>query len=623
MGASFFETVVAGFYRVINRWRVWYQLPFPLAVINLLALRIDLRWRNLFDTETAPPSTPIPADFDIRRCRTVDGTFNDLSKTWMGMANARFGRNAPLAQTYGEQPPRLYEPNPRVISRELLARREFVPATTVNLFLAAWLQFMVHDWLSHGANDTQNPPLRFPVPEGDDWPTREMTILRTCPDHQRGPADAGRPATYRNIVTHWWDGSQMYGSDLKTQHCVRSTPPKILLPDGKIQLTDDGSRLLRDGKLYLDASGHLPIDPDASDRDPAQELAAVNGNWWIGLSTLHTLFTREHNSIVDRLHIEYPDKDGEWLFQKARLINAAMIARIHATEWTPALLQTPTLQYAMRGSWWGALGEAYFKAFGRPGHNELLSGIPSSAAEQYAAPYAITEEFTAVYRLHSLIPDDFSFRQHRDDKELLACTFQDLFAGGTTKVQHEIPFEDVLYSLGTSYPGAPVLHNYPNHLRRLPENIDQIKTDLAATDIVRDRERGVPRYCAFRRILRMTVPKTFPELTDNKQWQKELEEIYGDVESVDLLTGTLAETKPPGFAISDTAFRIFIVMAGRRIKSDRFLTDDYTPEVYTPVGIDWVEQNGFREVLLRHAPVLGPILADVRNTFFPWPRSVH
>jgi hypothetical protein len=91
-GASFFETVVAGFYRVINRWRVWYRLPFPLAVI-------------LFDTETAPPSTPIPADFDIRRCRTVDGTFNDLSKTWMGMANTRFGRNAPLAQTYGEQPP--------------------------------------------------------------------------------------------------------------------------------------------------------------------------------------------------------------------------------------------------------------------------------------------------------------------------------------------------------------------------------------------------------------------------------------------------------------------------------------------------------------------------------------
>jgi len=606
MLAGFFEAVIAAIYRLINRRRVWYRLPFPLAVINLLALRVDLRWRNLFDTETVPPDLPAPDSFDVRHCRTAEGTFNDLSKTWMGMANARFGRNAPLPQTFGEQPPSLYEPNPRVISRELLARTNFIPATTVNLFLAAWLQFMVHDWLSHGVNDTQSPPLRFPVPENDDWPKPEMTILRTCPDHQRGPRDEGRPATYRNVVTHWWDGSQMYGSDLRMQHCVRSSPTKKLLPDGK---------------LYLDETGHLPVDPEAADHDPLQELAAVNGNWWIGLSAMHTLFTREHNAIVDRLKIDYPDKDGEWLFQKARLINAALIVKIHATEWTPALLQSPTLQYAMRGSWWGALGEAYFKAFGRSAH-ELLSGIPGSPTEQYAAPYSITEEFTAVYRLHSLIPDDYSFRQHSNDNEVLACTMADLFAGGTTTVHRKVPFEDVLYSIGTSYPGAPVLHNFPRHLRRLPEKIDQgIMTDLAATDIVRDRERGVPRYCAFRRMLRMSVPQSFQELTDNKTWQKELEEIYRDVERVDLLTGTLAETKPPGFAISDTAFRIFIVMAGRRIKSDRFLTSDYNAQVYTPLGIDWVETNGMREVLLRHAPSLHPILRNVRNSFFPWPRA--
>jgi len=202
MLAGFFEAVIAAIYRFINRSRVWYRLPFPLAVINLLALRVDLRWRNLFDTETAPLDPPVPGNFDIRHCRTADGAFNDLSKTWMGMADTRFGRNAPLPQTFGEQPPSLYEPNPRVISRELLVRTNFIPATKVNLFLAAWLQFMVHDWLSHGVNDTQSPPLRFPVPEDDDWPKPEMTILRTCPDHQRGPRDQGRPATYRNIVTH-------------------------------------------------------------------------------------------------------------------------------------------------------------------------------------------------------------------------------------------------------------------------------------------------------------------------------------------------------------------------------------------------------------------------------------
>ena len=55
-----------------------------------------------------------------------------------------------------------------------------------------------------------------------------------------------------------------------------------------------------------------------------------------------------------------------------------------------------------------------------------------------------------------------------------------------------------------------------------------------------------------------------------------------------------AEPKPKGFGFSDTAFRMFILMASRRLKSDRFFTDDYRPEVYTKAGIDWVESNSMR-----------------------------
>ena len=46
----------------------------------------------------------------------------------------------------------------------------------------------------------------------------------------------------------------------------------------------------------------------------------------------------------------------------------------------------------------------------------------------------------------------------------------------------------------------------------------------------------------------------------------------------------LAEPLPPGFGFSDTAFRIFILMASRRLRSDRFFTNDYSPDVYTPEG---------------------------------------
>ena len=70
----------------------------------------------------------------------------------------------------------------------------------------------------------------------------------------------------------------------------------------------------------------------------------------------------------------------------------------------------------------------------------------------------------------------------------------------------------------------------------------------------------------------------------------------------------MAEPLPEGFGFSETAFRIFVLMASRRLKSDRFFTDDYTPEMYTQFGLDWIEKNSMLTVLLRHHPSLAPAL---------------
>jgi hypothetical protein len=433
--------MVAAF-RAINRRRVWYRLPFPLAVLNLVSIRADMREHNLYDTETSPPTPSRPDGHDVRQFRTFDGSYNDLAKPWMGQVETRFGRNVPIPETHGEKEPALYEPNPRLVSSRLLSRKEFVPATSVNVLLPAWLQFMVHDWLSHGRNVKENP-YRFPVPAGDDWNRPEMTILRTRPDPS--PLPEGRPTTYRNEFTHWWDGSQIYGSDLRLQYRARSDPARHrYTADGGVELLDR-SELLPDGKLWLDGRGLLPLDTHPQATGPTQEYVPVNGNWWVGLSVMHTLFAREHNAIIDRLRLEYPDKDGEWLFQKARLINAALIVKIHAAEWTCALLQMPPLQYSMRGSWWGVLGEEYFKAHGRAARSELLSGIPLSEQDHHAAPYAITEEFTAVYRMHSLVPDQFSFRRHSDDQQVETRGLNEVFADKVRPLYDRMSFDDVLY----------------------------------------------------------------------------------------------------------------------------------------------------------------------------------
>jgi hypothetical protein len=64
---------------------------------------------------------------------------------------------------------------------------------------------------------------------------------------------------------------------------------------------------------------------------------------------------------------------------------------------------------------------------------------------------------------------------------------------------------------------------------------------------------------------------------------------------------------------------VFTLMATRRLHADRFYTEDYTPEVYTPEGLAWIDAASMKSVLLRHFPDLADTgLAGVTNAFYPW-----
>jgi hypothetical protein len=579
--------------------------------LNLIEVRENLRAHNLYDTNEIDPghAGPAPAGFPVDgaasaasnsngigadsrslRSRSADGSYNDLESPRMGMTGTRFGRNVPLTELRGATPAELMAPNPRTVSEALLARRMFVPATSLNVMAAAWIQFMTRDWFSHGENAPAEP-YQIGLQSGDRWPERPMRVQRTRRDPTRCPMSAG-PPTFTNDVTHWWDGSQIYGSSLASQQSLRT---------------------LQGGKLKLDARGRLLTDAKSG----AELTGFVADTSWTPLSILHTLFAREHNAICDALHAAYPDWSDEELFSHARLINAALLAKIHTVEWTPALLTHPTITTAMNANWWGIFGEQIKKQYGRLSEDEALSGIPGAQKAHYHVPYALTEEFVAVYRMHSLVPDDFTLRTLRDHSVIKQCSLPDLVGTNGVKLIDEIGIANLLYSFGVSHPGALRLHNFPNHLRQL-KRFDGTLVDLATIDILRDRERGVPRYCEFRRALALEAPKTFEELTDNPDWARELRDVYGDVEQVDLLAGTLSEPLPPGMAFSDTQFRIFILMASRRLNSDRFFTTDFTPEVYTPIGMDWIRDNSMISVLLRHCPSLAPALSHVKNAFWPW-----
>ena len=574
----------------------WDKVPTPLGLLVLVGLRNILRRKNLYDTTSEPSRTPPPLrpfDPSLYVSRSPDGSFNDLGNPAMGMQRTRFGRNVPIDETRPDPDPELLKPNPRTVSRDLLVRREFIPATSVNVLVASWIQFMTKDWFNHGEGD---PAYRWEIRlEPDDpWPQPPLTILRTLPDTTRQAHD-DRPPTYLNYETHWWDGSQIYGSTLEEQ---------------------EGRRTGADGKLIIGDDGLL-ILPD----DPKQNPALVPG-WWLGFNMMATVFVREHNAICDRLKAEYPRFSDEELFQRARLVNAALMAKIHTVEWTPAVINHPTTVAALRANWWGLATERVRKTFGRISNSEVISGIPGSETDHYGVPYSLTEEFTIVYRMHPLIPDDYEFRSVRSDEVLAERRLDELTGLHAQEVTAEIGMPDLFYSFGTAHPGAIVLHNFPKLLQQFKRPDNDILMDLAAADIIRSREFGIPRYNRFRRLLHLKPAGTFEELTGgDKALAAEISDVYeGDIERVDVIVGMFAEPRPAGFAFSDTAFRIFILMASRRLNSDRFLTTHFNDEVYTPAGMDWVQNNSFGSVLLRHYPELRPALREVRNAFQPWAR---
>ncbi|WP_068830146.1 peroxidase family protein [Pseudomonas sp. BMS12] len=596
------------------------------AGLITLALERDVLFKNnLFDVDNLPAANAnIVCDARSQVARTEDGTCNILSNPAEGSVYRRFGRNVDPSVTHGEtEADTLLTPNPREVSNVLMARDEFKPAPSLNFIAASWIQFMVHDWVDHGANSEDNP-IQVPLPAGDSFGSGSLAVRRTQPDPTRTAAEAGKPETYRNHNTHWWDGSQLYGSD---------------------KATNDKVRAFVDGKLKINADGTLPHELLSG-----KPVTGFNENWWVGLSMLHQLFTKEHNAVATMLKQKYPDKDDQWLYDHARLVTAALMAKIHTVEWTPAVIANPVTERAMYANWWGLLGAGperdKYQDEARMLQEDLASANPfilrilgidpqnvgsatishalagivgSTNPNNYGVPYTLTEEFVAVYRMHPLMRDRVDVYDIGSNRVSRSVALQDTRDGDAEDLLASEQPDRLWYSFGITNPGSLTLNNYPGFLRNL--SIPLVgNIDLATIDVLRDRERGVPRYNEFRRQIGLNPITKFEDLTQDAATLANLKRIYSnDIEQIDTLVGMLAETvRPDGFAFGETAFQIFIMNASRRLMADRFYTKDYRPEIYTPEGLAWVENSTMVDVIKRHNPQLASSLVGVENAFKPW-----
>ena len=386
----------------------------------------------------------------------------------------------------------------------------------------------------------------------------------------------------------------------------------------------DGLRTGTDGKLRLNDAGNLPLDGKGI------EQTGFTRNWWIGLTMLHTLFTREHNAICDRLKDSHPHWDDARLVNVARLVNAAVMAKIHSIEWTPAILPNRGLDSGLNANWYGLFTNILRSGEDRKTVSDInvsnpeMGGVVGNPINKHGQPYGLTEEFVEVYRLHSLLPEAIAIRSASDPGTVVEeVPFVETRQAGSGKLTARTAMADLFYSFGVQQPGQLVLNNYPDFMRELSVPGNPL-FDMGVVDILRARERGVPRYNEFRRQLGLNLIREFGDLTDDSDQAQKLKEVYGDrpgdVEKLDLLIGTLAEGhRPTGFGFGETMFQIFILNATRRLQADRFYTDDYNERTYTREGLAWIDDSDLKTVILRHFPELADTgLGNVKNAFEPW-----
>lgn len=599
-------------YGTNDPWTTWWrESDVKKALGKLAAMRGILEKNNLWDTyRSTQPFGPSCANGTLTT-RTIDGTCNDQAKSWMGSAGARFGRNMDPNGAFAQgETTTLMSPSPREISRNLFTRGNTgsKPVPFLNLLAAAWIQFQIHDWFNH--TTTTGSFHEIPLAEDDPLRTGNRTTMyvpKTAADPSRTPAEASMGPTYPNEVTHWWDGSQLYGSNEATANRLRT---------------------FQGGRLSVGADGLLPKAADGF------EDTGFRNNWWVGLGLMHNLFAQEHNAIAAMLQSRYPTMTDQQLFDKARMITAAVMVKIHTVEWTPAILPNPTLELGMNANWYGL--NKYLKPklitlppyiplperhviFGMRGGPRELHTDPQTGKE---VPFALTEEFVSVYRMHTLLPDSIDVVSPRGQC-VADVDLEDSRNADARALTEKHGLETLLFSFGVGHPGGLVLNNYPALLQNLQIPLVG-PMDMGAVDILRDRERGVPRYNELRRQFNLMPLDSIDELTDDLAIREQLKRTYGHdagaIERVDLLVGTLAEgTRPTCYGFGETLFQVFTLMASRRIHADRFYTSDYKPEVYTQAGLDWIEGASFKAVLLRHYPALANTgLANVTNAFYPW-----
>ncbi|KAL6437081.1 hypothetical protein ACFW04_004997 [Cataglyphis niger] len=514
---------------------------------------------------------------EMSKYRSIDGTCNNIENPSWGSAMTAYTRVLFSQYFDGIQEPRRVGqtkkplPSPRLVSAALSTANDQSDASRT-LAVMEWSQFIAHD-IAHTAvrkmvstgkpisccqpdGDTLSPRHIHPdcspisVPERDPvygkHYIRCMNYVRSLPV-LRSECTFG-PVEQMNQVSHFLDGSTIYGSTLKKSRKLRAFEGGRLrvnmqnnleyLPRGDTELASQCGE-----NCYNSGDDRVNIEPQ--------------------LAVIHTIWLREHNRIADKLAKLNPDWSDEILYQEARRIVIAEIQHITYKEWLPILL-----------------GRRYIHAVGliiRNSHSRNYNSVDEPSISNEAA--------TAALRfLNSLMQGKLNLPDNSRQQNRTLNLAEHFF--NPRVIESEDIFDGLLRGLATQTSQRMDISLIPDMTSKLyTSNGNNLGLDAISLDIERGRDHGLPGYNYYRRYCRLPTARTFDDFLDYipAEMVRKLRTIYSHPNDVDLIVGGMAE-RPADDGMVGPTFRCLIYEQFSRSRhTDRYFYDSaMQPHPFTP-----------------------------------------
>lgn len=458
--------------------------------------------------------------------RTIDGFNNNLIyKSW-GAAGENQLTPSTVAYADGISAPAGPDrPNARTISNQLFMQNTLAnDPIGLSAYCWGWGQFIDHDITL--VKDNGSEFLTIPIPKGDAFfdpqgsGTQIIPMARSESDPTTGTSTAN-PRKHVNAITSFIDASTVYGSDDDRATWLR---------------TFSGGRLkVSNGNLlpWNTTTGEYgaPIDPASPEM--AMPLPNVK-KWFVAgdiranenpfLTSIHTLFVREHNRLCNELEVKYPGWNDEQLYQHARRLVAAQVQQIVYGEWLPIMgMEVPAYNLYDPFTNPGIMNEFSSAAY-RYGHTTINSLMVRMNNDGYYIAQGDLLLRDAFFN-PGAIPDVDGIEPY--------------LIGMSTAVQQNFDCKiiDDLRNFLFGKPGAGGV-------------------DLGAINIARGRERGLADYNTIRSDFGLQPFTDFSEFSDDPLMNQTLEYVYGSIDKIDPYVGMLAEDHMPNALFGSMAMTI-------------------------------------------------------------------